>query len=347
MKVKLERNKIPGVCYVINNQGIELPVVDITHPSFALKMSDEELNARVNDFILSAKKLEKMPKFFQRFFLFFFFRCSLVGRGFLAAESNFLSAMNTYFMKIGSENLGKSYASRFDRKMAQNLPIVSVRLRLQDIAHLIAEETISLIKAHPNLSLNLINIAGGPAIDTLNALILMQRENPSLLSSRRIEIYVLDLEEEGPQFGEKAAAALTSEGSVLENLDLHFHYLKYDWANVTVLEDLINALKKQPGIVVASSEGGLFEYGSDEVIVNNLKALKRGAAFFVGSVTRADGPSARVRFKDQNFSPLLLKPRTLDSFCRLAKLAGWKIACTIEQPMNYNVRLLPEEETNQ
>ncbi len=50
-------------------------------------------------------------------------------------------------------------------------------------------------------------------------------------------------------------------------------------------------------ITICSSEGGLFEYGSDEEIVANLKAL-RGQPDVVavtGSVTRADEPIQQMR----------------------------------------------------
>ena len=32
-----EQNKKPGVCYAVTDDGLELPVIDITHPAFAWK----------------------------------------------------------------------------------------------------------------------------------------------------------------------------------------------------------------------------------------------------------------------------------------------------------------------
>jgi hypothetical protein len=31
-----ERNKRPGVCYALTDDGIELPVIDLTHPAFTV-----------------------------------------------------------------------------------------------------------------------------------------------------------------------------------------------------------------------------------------------------------------------------------------------------------------------
>lgn len=340
MKKILEKSKIPGVSYIFNKQGIELPIIDITHPAFAIKMNAEQLKAVVDKFTVESNKLEKTPKFLQRLLFFFFLRRSILGRGLLAAEKGFLSAMNTYLMKIGADNLGASYAGVLDRKRAQSLPALSVRLRLEDIVHLLVEGTLPLLKAKPNIPLHFINIAGGPAIDSLNALILIQKENPHLLRSRRIEMHILDLEEEGPQFGEQAVAALQMEKRPLAGLDLHFHYLKYDWSNTTMLTNFINTLSNEPKIVVASSEGGLFEYGSDESIIANLKALNHSASLFVGSVVRADGPTGLSHAKGQNVLQLLIRLKTLESFRTLVEQAGWKIARVLEQPMHYNVTLI-------
>ena len=48
------------------------------------------------------------------------------------------------------------------------------------------------------------NIAGGPAIDCLNTLIVLRNEHPHLLEGRIIQIDVLDPDEAGPAFGKAA-----------------------------------------------------------------------------------------------------------------------------------------------
>jgi hypothetical protein len=47
----VEANKIPGLHYAVTNDGIELPIVDVTHPAFALSVTDTEQRARVEKFL--------------------------------------------------------------------------------------------------------------------------------------------------------------------------------------------------------------------------------------------------------------------------------------------------------
>jgi hypothetical protein len=92
-----------------------------------------------------------------------------------------------------------------------------------------------------------------------------------------------------------------------------------------LLEGLVEKLTSAGAIIAASTEGALFEYGSDEAIVANLKALRAdgaGARFIAGSVTCADETRRRMiaetRFK--------LIPRGLAGFAPLAAQAGFRIA---------------------
>jgi hypothetical protein len=39
----IERNKRAGVFYVVTDDGLELPVIDLTHPAFELILSEAEL----------------------------------------------------------------------------------------------------------------------------------------------------------------------------------------------------------------------------------------------------------------------------------------------------------------
>jgi hypothetical protein len=50
-------------------------------------------------------------------------------------------------------------------------------------------------------------------------------------------------------------------------------------------------------VTICSSEGGLFEYGSDDEIMSNLKALRSqpDVVAVAGSVTRADEPTQQLR----------------------------------------------------
>jgi hypothetical protein len=50
----VEVNKRPGVYYALTNDGIELPIVDVTHPAFALDVSDEQQQLLIGNFMQEA-----------------------------------------------------------------------------------------------------------------------------------------------------------------------------------------------------------------------------------------------------------------------------------------------------
>ena len=78
------------------------------------------------------------------------------------------------------------------------------------------------------------------------------------------------------------------------------------------------------GLIAASSEGALFEYGSDAAIVANLTALRAGGAMIVaGSVTCDDEPRRRM-IADWTRFPLV--PRGVAGFAPLAARAGFTVA---------------------
>jgi len=130
-------DKKPGVVYVANQDGVELPVLDVTHDVFRIDLSEAELSQLTEQFIADAKKRAKMPAFLTKLFYRVVLRSSVLGGAIRGATGTFVSGMNTYLMKLGPDNLG-SNASEIDRKIAGSLPALTMRLRLQDIAHLIA-----------------------------------------------------------------------------------------------------------------------------------------------------------------------------------------------------------------
>ena len=47
--------------------------------------------------------------------------------------------MHTYLLKLGPKMLGEAYSTPVDRKIAATLPALGVRLRVQDMARLMAD----------------------------------------------------------------------------------------------------------------------------------------------------------------------------------------------------------------
>ncbi len=333
----LETNKRPGVCYAITKEGVELPIVDVTHPAFALAVSDTEQKTMVETFLREGRPLDALPRPLRKLALHFFLRGSLLARGIRRAQGTFMSGMDTYLLKLGPEMLGSAYAKPIDRRIASALPALAVRLRLQDMARLMADTLAPVLSADARRPLHFVNIAGGPAMDSLNTLIVLKKECPGVLAERRVSIHVLDRDDAGPAFGTAALAALSVEGGPLEGSRVDFQQIPYDWARSTVLRPVLEVIQREEAIAICSSEGGLFEYGSDAEIEANLKVLRTSAELLavVGSVTRNDQP-IQILHKT---SAAATRPRGLEAFRGLAQKSGWSVARAVQRPFSDQVVL--------
>jgi hypothetical protein len=320
------------VLYAMTDDGECLPVIDVTNPAFAVVVSEREVAALTDQFVLESSERREISaplrEALQR---------SRLGRAITAASGTFLTGMNTYLLKLGPDNLGVA-AEAIDRRIAASFPALMSRLRLQDMAQMLADGlTTALAGAHRRLCF--INIAGGPAADSWNALIHLHARNPDLLPGREIVTAVLDLDEHGPAFGARALEVLRGPGAPLSGLGVGFEHIRYDWSVADRLPRALEALHAADAVCAISSEGGLFEYGSDADIVRNLEELRAGTprdAIVVGSVTR-EGEPVRA---SQTGNGVATRPRTLEAFGCLAERAGWMLHCVIERPFSYNVRLV-------
>jgi hypothetical protein len=327
----LEANKKPGVHYALTPDGVELPIVDVTHPVFAVSISSAEQEQRVQAFLKETRQLEQLPKLIRTPLLRLFLRGSVLARGIRQSKDSFLSGLDTYLLKLGPEMLG-AYAKPVDRKIAGSLPSIGVRLRLQDVAQMMADCLNEALSCDSLPPVHLLNIAGGPAIDSLNALILLNKISPNVLAGRKITIDVLDIDTAGPEFGEAALQAISQNEGPLSNVCCTFRHIPYDWARVDDLQLLLRELRNSNALAICSSEGGLFEYGADEEIVSNLRALRDShlVRAVVGSVTRAD---EATRLLHQT-GGAAVRPRGLPAFTALVQKAGWNVARTVERPFS-------------
>jgi hypothetical protein len=314
-----EQNKIPGVQYAVSSDGVELPIVNILHSVFALKMTESKLLEIWEEFKKHQAETpaEKLRDFYKQ---------SMVGRGLLSGKGTFLSGMSTYLLKLGP-NIG-SYANSYDRLLLESPPALSVRFRLQHMARFLASHLTSVL-SNNHQPLHFINIAGGTFMDSINACIVTPK---SSLIGRKITIHVLDQDTTGPLFGQRALQALTASKAPLENLDISCNHIPYNWNFTDQLEKLLGTIAKSSGIVVASSEGGLFEYGSDEAIVSNLKVLRKFSSYIVGSICR----------QDQQFtSSMTTVPRDLEKFKALIKRADCVVNKVLETPLSFDLCIQP------
>ncbi len=334
-----EKNKKAGVCYAVTDDGLELPVIDVTNPAFEVSFDERGLEALLQQFLQDVKGQEKTPAFLRQLMFSFMRKRSVIMRGLMVAAGTFMSGMNTYMMKLGADNLNDSYFSDIDRRIAASSAGTYMRLRLQDIAHLIADALIPLLKAREGAALHLLNIGGGCAIDSLNTLILIRKEQSELLTRRQIHIHSLDLNTAGPDFGARALESLLGEGAPLQDLQIKFQHVLYDWADTTGLRNLVKSFVDRQNILAVSSEGALFEYGIDEHIIDNLKTLNEitpADTVTAGSVTRAD-ELGRIANGTRMGSRAAIQFRGLEAFSVLALRAGWVITTRIDRPLSHDI----------
>jgi hypothetical protein len=328
-----------SVVYATTDDGLRLPVIDVTRPEFALPDDPHSVAALDATVRVEERRNALVPGFVMRLMIRAAARRSRLLADIVHPDTSFLAGLTTYIMKLGVENLPPPFDSDVDRRVVGSPQTTAVRLRLQQTVKLLAQALEPHLAAAPSAPLVLINIGGGPAIDSLNALIVLNGLERGLLQ-RPIAVDVLDIDSAGPHFGAAALTALSGPGQPLAGLDITFTHRHYDWNVPARLGDLVRESASRGALIAASSEGALFEYGDDEAVVTNLQALHNagnGAKLVVGSVTSADAlhrqAMAGSRFK--------LMPRGLDGFRPLAERGGFHIARSAATPLGDQVLLCP------
>jgi hypothetical protein len=176
-------------------------------------------------------------------------------------------------------------------------------------------------------------------MDSLNALLLVHRDHPPLLDGRTVHIHVLDVDAAGPTFGARALRALTEKGKPLGGVTARLRYHPYDWTHPEALETLVADWERHDAVVACSSEGALFDYGADGVVVGNLEVMRRlfpEETAVVGSFARSTELSRAL----QSGGPLRhTHPRTAEHLTALVGRAGWQPDRLIENLMTFDVRL--------
>jgi len=82
---------------------------------------------------------------------------------------------------------------------------------------------------------------------------------------------VFDIDRFGPTFAQNCVKSLRSAGNYFSDLNVSFNHIYYNWIDSKILEEFLQ--KRKEWLNISSSEGGLFEYASDEYIINNLNVL--------------------------------------------------------------------------
>jgi hypothetical protein len=334
-----EKNKVSGLSYVYTDSGLELPVLDITHPLFTTSINEESLEELCKESAQRAISMKEMPAAQK---MVIAEKSYIFGRYFHKdPNATYLSGMSTYMLKLGPNLIGGGEERNIDRMIAMGVISVSARMRLRDICRQQANALVPRLMTSPEQELCLINIAGGAAADSINTLILVLEENQSLLKNRKIEINVFDIDIDSPGFAGRCIEALKAPGSHFHGLDISFNHIKYNWVDTGDLIDIL--AKKRDCILIGTSEGGLFEYAGDEEIINNLDALYNNSPAdmqFTGSVIHdidTVDPTMAAMAEESRGS---LHLRGIEGLRSVLEKTKWKLDNTTNKNPVYGVFLL-------
>jgi hypothetical protein len=326
-----------AVVFATTADGLRLPVIDVTHPTFAVPDDPTSLATKRDAFLAWDRRNRRMPGIVMRLLMRLAARRSPLLRKMLALDKGYLDSISTYMLKLGVDHLPPGFDGPVDRQVAAAPHVALIRLRMQQIAQLLAAALLALLADAPDAPLHLVNIAGGPALDSINALIILARAHATLIH-RPIAIHVFDAQPEGPTFGARALLALTAPGQPLHGIEVQFQQHAYDWNDTAPLARLLAGLAAHGAIIAASSEGGLFEYGTDDAVVANLTALAQaGVPIVAGSVTSSSAERRRMIAQTK----LRLFARGLEGFAPLAERGGYAIAESRSAVVSEQVLLRP------
>jgi hypothetical protein len=318
-----------SIYYATTAEGERLSIVDVTHPAFAVTVTDDELAVLSDGYVQGLSQRSTLPpqvmEALQR---------SQLGRGLFAASGTYLSGIATYLLKLGPDNLPDA-AEEIDRRLAASFPALMTRLRLQDMTQLLVDGLTTTLRDARDRPLALVNLAAGVAADSWNALIVLR--SAGLLEQRAVSVVAFDREEAGSMFAGRAFEALRANGAPLAGVDVAFRHELYNWSDANRLVSLLQDVPASASCAV-SSEGGLFEYASDDDVVANLRVFHECTpkeTIVVGSATREGNLSRASRAA----TGIPTRARSLDAFTAVARDGGWKVSRVITRPFSYHLSL--------
>ena len=149
-----------AVVFATTTDGLRLPVIDVTNPEFAVPDDPASLAARRDAFLAWDRRNRRMPKIVTRLLTRLAARRSPLLRKMLASDE-YLDSISTYVLKLGADHLPPGFDGPVDRKVAAAPHLALVRLRMQQLARLLAEALLAPLADEPEAPLHLVNIAGG------------------------------------------------------------------------------------------------------------------------------------------------------------------------------------------
>lgn len=322
-------NPIRPRLFAATPDGTRLPVIDLTDPAFATATSDPDVAKLRAAALAEEARLGPVTRLLFRLILRRLARQSPLVAALQAANDGFLGGIPTYVMKLGPTNLVPPYASDIDKRIAASPTVTSMRVRLVQVASLLADSLAPELEGDTS-PLVILDIAGGPSADALNALVLLEQRG--LLAGRTALIEIYDPDTSGPAFAANMLEAL--QAGPLAGRDVSVRHTPGDWRDTASLSRLLESAAPE-AVIAATSEGGLFEYGSDDEIAGVLQTLRDRVEIITGSVTRDDD---LIRLMRRHSKPRT-RPRGLERFGALIAPTGYRIATSRPSPLSDQVLL--------
>jgi hypothetical protein len=241
------------------SSGMRLPILQIDderflrHTNFAEFASFDEKTNR------QAKILKGLPQI-----------AKYAIRKMVSAGSGSLSGIKTLAFKLGPGLSKESNLSWFYKYYTSKSIALGLRIRLVKICELQVAYLRSILSKDERKGIRFVNIGGGPSVDSLNVLLALSKPGETCLANRDVEITIFDKDDAGPEYAERCLALLKKAHRVDDRIRVV--KIDYDWSKPDELSDYLDQNKEN--IIVFVSEGGLFEYGSQADIANNLRILQ-------------------------------------------------------------------------
>src|SRR5262249_48039389 len=108
-----------------------LPMVDVTHPRFAVPDDPQAARALHEAFIAGERRRARIPKFIMRIMLRSAARKSRLVHALVQSKAEYLDGLTTYVMKLGADNLVPPFDTPMDRRCADSPHVGLFRLRMQ------------------------------------------------------------------------------------------------------------------------------------------------------------------------------------------------------------------------
>src|SRR5262249_39619437 len=119
-----------ALVFATTADGLRLPVIDVTHPAFAVPEDPMSVAARRDAFLAWDRRNRRMPGIVTRLLIRRAARRSPLLRKILASGDEYLDSISTYMLKLGADHLPSGFDGPVDRKVAAAPHVTLVRLRM-------------------------------------------------------------------------------------------------------------------------------------------------------------------------------------------------------------------------